>query len=74
MEKTYLRRHEFRSAAESAGCWSIPHFFFAQSIIGNLDMAIKRQKNVIEFQISVYYTVLMEVFQGQADFCSIKSV
>lgn len=37
-------------------------------------MAIKRQEDVIELQISVHDAILMEIFQSKTDFCSIKSI
>lgn len=59
--KTYFWRHEFRSTAEGAGTRSIPHFFLTQPIVGNLDMAVKRQEDVVELKISIDNPILMEI-------------
>jgi hypothetical protein len=37
-------------------------------------MAIKCQHNIIQFQIPVYDTIFVEVFQRQADLSSVKSI
>jgi len=58
---TYLRRHEFRSTAERAGGRAIVHILLTQTVIGNLDMTIKCQHDVIELEITVHNTILMEV-------------
>jgi hypothetical protein len=71
---TYLWCHEFRSTAERACSRSIPHFFFTQTVIRNLDVPVQGQQNIIEFQISVDDAVLVEVLESEAYFCCIKSV
>jgi hypothetical protein len=57
----YLRSHEFWGSAKSACGAPIPHFFLAQTVISDLDMAVKGEKDVVEFQVAIYDTVLMEV-------------
>lgn len=50
---TYLGSHEFGGSAKSAGSLAEPHVFLAQTIIGNLDVAVQGEKNVIQLQITV---------------------
>jgi hypothetical protein len=59
--RIYLRSHELGSSAEGACRAPIPHLFLAQTVITNLDMAVKGEKDVVEFQVAIYDTVLMEV-------------
>jgi hypothetical protein len=70
----YLRGHKLRRAAKSAGMGPVPHILLTKSIIGNLDVPIKGQKNVVEFKITIYHTVLMEIFQSQAHLSSVKPI
>lgn len=37
-------------------------------------MAIKGQHNIVQFQITVYNAIFVEVFQRQADLGSVKSI
>lgn len=69
---SYLRCHEFWRSAECAGRRSIPHLLLAQTVIGNLDVSIHGKENIIELQVTVDNTILVEVLQCQADFCSIE--
>ena len=70
---TYFRRHEFGSTTERAGSRAIVHIFLTETVISNLDMSIKCQHDVIELEITVHNTVLVEVLECQTDFCSIES-
>jgi hypothetical protein len=69
---TYLRSHEFWRTTKSAGCRRVPHVLFAETVVGNLDMPIQCQENIVELQISVNDPVLMEVLQSQAHLCSVE--
>ena len=68
----YLGRHELRRTTKCAGARSVPHVLLAESIIGNLDVAIQRQKNVVEFEIAIDNTVLMKILQSQAHLSGIE--
>jgi hypothetical protein len=70
----YLGCHEFRSTTESACSRPIPHLFLAQTVICNLDVAVQCEQDIVELQISVNDTVLVEVFQGQADLGCVEPV
>ena len=70
--ETYFRSHEFRGTTECAGSAAIPHILLAETVVTNLDMAIQSQKNVVKLQITVNDTILMEVFERQANFCGIE--
>ena len=62
-----LGRHKFGSATESASRAAVPHVFLAETVIGNLDVTVECEENVVEFQITVDDTVFVEVLQGKAD-------
>jgi hypothetical protein len=49
IQGTRLWSHKFRGAAESAGRRGVPHVLFAKTIVGNLNVAVKREENVVEF-------------------------
>jgi hypothetical protein len=71
-KKTYFRSHEFRGTAEGAGGGAIPHLLLAETIIGNLDVSIKSQEDVVELQITVDDTILVEVLEGETDLGSVE--
>lgn len=57
----YLWGHEFRRAAKGTRTRPVPHFFFAEPIIGDFDVAIEGQKDIVKFEIAVYNSILMKV-------------
>ena len=57
----YLWCHEFGCAAEGAGGGVVPHVLFAETIVGNLDVAVEGQEDVVELEIAVDDPVLVEV-------------
>jgi hypothetical protein len=69
---SYLRCHELRSTTERAGGRTIPHLFLTQTVICNLDVTVQGEQDIVELQISVDDTVLVEVLQGQADLSCIE--
>ena len=71
---TYFRSHEFWSPAERACRRTIVHVFLAQPVIGNFDVSVQGQKDIVELQISVDYAVLMEVLERKANLSSIESM
>jgi hypothetical protein len=70
---THLGGHELGSSTEGACVGSIPHVFFAETVICDLDMSIKREKNVIELQIAIDHPILVEVLKRQTDLGRVKS-
>ena len=52
---TNLWCHKLGRAAKRAGCLSVPHILFAQTIIGDLDMTIQRQQDIIELEITAEF-------------------
>lgn len=72
LDPTYFWAHEFRSTTERACCATIPHVLLAETIISNFDVTIHGQQNVIELQITVDDTVLVEVLKCQADLGGIE--
>jgi hypothetical protein len=70
----YLWCHEFRRTAECARSRSVPHLLLAQTVIGNLDVTVQCEQNVVKLQISVNDAVLVEVFQSQAHLGRVESV
>lgn len=70
----YLGRHELGRSAKRAGCRSVPHVLLAETIIGNLDVTVQREKNVVELEITVDDTVLVEILQGQAHLGSVEPI
>lgn len=69
---TYFRCHEFRCAAESASSRPIPHVFLAETIIADLDVTVQGKENVIQFQIAIDDTILVEVFESETDLRSVE--
>lgn len=69
---TYLWRHEFRGTTESACGIIKTHVLLAKTIIGNLDVSIKCQENVVQLQITIDDIVVMEILQSQADLGGIE--
>lgn len=48
------------------------HVFFTETVIGNLDVSVKGQQDVVQFQITIDDAILVEVFESKADFCGVK--
>jgi hypothetical protein len=71
---TYLRSHELGGTTECAGAGAEPHILLAKTVIGNLDVAIQCQKDVVKLQITVNDTVLVEVLECQAHLSGVESV
>jgi hypothetical protein len=63
MIETYLWRHELGSTAERASCAAVPHIFFTETVISNFDVSIQSKQNVVELQVTVDDTILVEVLQ-----------
>ena len=59
IEKTHLRCHKFGCATECARRAAIPHLFLAQSVIGDFDVSIKSEQNVIKLQITDYGIIML---------------
>jgi hypothetical protein len=73
MHATYLWRHEFWGTTEGASRGTEPHILLAKTIIGNLDVAIKRQQDVVKFQIAINDAIFVEVLECQAHLGSVES-
>ena len=71
--KTYLWRHEFGSTAERASCASVPHIFLTKTVISNLNVSIQSKQDVVELQVTIDDTILVEVLQRQTYFGGIES-
>lgn len=70
---TYLRRHKLGSTTEGARCGSIPHVLLAETVVRNLDVSVQGQKNIVELQVTINDSILVEVLESQANFGSIES-
>lgn len=70
--KPYLGGHELGCSTESRCGGTIPHVFLAETIICDLDVTIKGQEDVVQFQITVNDTMLVEVLQCQTDLGSVE--
>lgn len=70
---TYLGSHKLGCTAECARRGPKPHVFLAETVIGNFDVTVKSEENVVEFQVSIYDTVFVEIFESQADLSSVES-
>lgn len=71
--RTYLRRHELGSTAECAGRSAIPHVLLTETIIGNLNVTVQGQENIVKLQVTINDPILVEVLERQADFGSVES-
>lgn len=70
---TYFGCHKFRSTTKRAGGRSVVHVLLTQTIIGNLNVSIHGQHDIVELKITIYDAILMKVFECQADLCCIES-
>ena len=71
---TYLRGHELRSTTERAGGTAIPHVLLTETVICDLDVTIQGEKNVIQLQVTVDDTVLVEILESQTDFRGVEPI
>lgn len=69
---TYLGCHELGGTAERAGRGTKPHVFLAKTVVGNLDVSVKSEENVVELQVSIYHTVFVEILESQTDLSSVE--
>lgn len=51
--RAYLWRHELWRTTECARRLAIPHLLFTQTVIGDFDMTIQGQQDVVELEISI---------------------
>jgi len=58
---TDLWGHELGGSTKRAGRRSVPHIFFAETIVGDLDVSVESEKNIVKLEVTVNHTVLMEV-------------
>jgi hypothetical protein len=70
---THLGSHKFRGTTERARRGAVPHILFAETVIGDLDMPIEGQEDVVELEITIDDSVFMEILQCQAHLGGIKS-
>ena len=47
----HLRRQELRGAAEGAGPVAVPHALLAQPEVGDLDVALRVQQQVVQLEV-----------------------
>ena len=73
-ESKYLGRHELGGSAEGARRGAVPHVFLAETVVGNLDVPVERQEDIVELQITVDDAVLVEVLERQAHLGSIEPI
>lgn len=69
---TYLGCHKLGCTAKRARRGTKPHVFLTKTVVGNLDVTVKSEENVVELQVSVYDTVFVEIFESQADLSSVE--
>ena len=50
--RAYLGSHEFRSTTERARSGTEPHLLLAKTVVGDFDVTLHSQQNVIEFQVT----------------------
>ena len=74
IKDAYLGSHELGGTAEGAGRAAVPHLLLAETVVGNLDVSIERQEDVVELQISVDDPVLVEVLQRQTHFGGVEPI
>lgn len=70
--ETNLRGHELWRPAKRARRISIPHLHFTQPIVAYFNMTVQSQEDVIQLEIPVHNSIVVEVLQRQADFCRIE--
>lgn len=68
----YLWGHELGGTAESSGRVVASHVLLAETVIGNLDVSVEGQEDVVELQVTVDDIVVVEILQRQTDFGSIE--
>lgn len=70
---TYLGCHKLGCTTERARRGTKPHVLLAETVVGNLDVTVKSEKNVVELQVSINDTVFVEIFESQADLSRVES-
>lgn len=69
---THLWRHELGRTTERARRLAKPHVLLAQTVVGDFDMTVEREKDVVELEISVDDALRVEVLQGEQDLASVE--
>ena len=72
MGDTNLGCHELGRAAECASCRPVPHVLLAETIVGNLDVPVQRQQNIVELEITIDDAVFVEVLERQAHLSGVE--
>ena len=67
-----LRRDVVWSSAECGGGIALTDSFLAHPVVGQLDVTFVVQQNVVQLQISVNDSSLMQIIQRQADLRTVK--
>lgn len=70
----YLRSNVVRSAAKSFGGPIAGNALLAHTKIGDLDVTILIQQNVVQFQVAIDDAARVKVEQSDCDFGRVKSV
>ena len=71
---THLGCHKLGRTTERTRRTTIPHLFLAQTVIGNLDMTVERQQDIIQFEVSVDDTIFVKILQRQANLGGVESM
>lgn len=73
MVVAYLWCHELWSTAECACRSTIVHILLTETVVCQLDVAVKGQEDVVELQISVDDALAVQVLQSKQYFCSVEA-
>lgn len=62
-KRAYFWRHKLGSATKGAGGGPIVHIFLAETVVGNFDVPVHGEEDVVKLEIAIHYTILVEVFE-----------
>lgn len=69
---TYLRCKKLGRPAESAGPLSESHALFTQSEIGDFDVALGVEQQIVQLQVSVHDFVVVQVLETEDDTAGVE--
>ena len=73
MQRSHLRSNVVGSATEGPGLGAGGDAILAETKVGYLDVTVRVQHDVVQFQVSVDDAKIMEIHQSQNYLCGVES-
>lgn len=64
--------HELGRSTEGASGVAIPHVLLAQTVVGDLDVTVQSEEDIVKLQVSVDDALLVEVLQSEQNLSSVE--